>query len=310
MYLEASLHGDPSDGQSTKVRRLPESDPLVNQICNQHDSLMRLYSVDADEVVMAVERLKKKESSPKRDVKESSPHQSSPLKSSPHRIRVIEREPESNAKEITTSPIKPSTPLKKHAFPLSPIKLIPSTIAPAYSTQISHDGIEISTILSVRSFPSDHAKFCVRAQALAIGSVDDVWSIVRVGCDHCAAYTELGLYVNAAVCGGCGHADGLNKWCFVFTLILDDKTADLPVIVAAEDAEHFLGFGAAEFASSTIEHCTSLLQRVLDQLERLTDNEESMLFCLQSYRPALQDPQSNALPGMRYRLLDTRMIPK
>ena len=120
-------------------------------------------------------------------------------------------------------------------------------------------------------------------------------------CEACASYTELGVFKHQGKCASCPARDSCNRWIFVFGLVLDDGECDLPVIVAAEDAEHFLGFGADEFAAAEGQE-EALLERVISQVQLLQSSTAEHLFCLQSYRVGEGGESS-----LRYRLLQTRM---
>ena len=104
------------------------------------------------------------------------------------------------------------------------------------TTSVGSDSYAITTILSVRSFPADHAKFCVKARIAQIGTLS-FYEMVRYLCNNCNCTTDLTNFVETSTCSNCQkNVPRLNRNSFGFTLLIEDATGDLAVIVADEDA--------------------------------------------------------------------------
>lgn len=306
--LEAVLHGDQNGSGECRVRLVEASDPEARRLEQRAEQLEVLVGVDAEAVARLVDANAGADVQ-KKDMPEGTAHE------------------KDTAHEKSTAHVKDtthSTPTKQPPAPTSPTKVrhladqdkqprvrtpvltsapIPTRLAPTYTTAISQSGIKISSILEVRSYPSEQAKFCVRARVTDV-LPGDLWSWVRVQCSGCQGFTDLGAFRHTRQCAHCpAPADHCNRWVFVFALLLDDGVSDLPVIVAAEDAEHFLGFAAGQFAAAVVQDAEALavlLERVKQKVSRLAAaTTEQHLFCLQSYRVTDE--------GMRYRLIETRM---
>ncbi len=307
-FLEAVQHGDKDS--KPKVRILGDSEMPVKKLNQRAEQLTSLSGVDASQLAKIVAESEITSASNSVSTSASStsvsnsvstklantPAPKSPTKQSPTKSPIKYRPlPSTAAPSMPTINTAPITPVLSAAQ-------IPRQMASAYTTSIDDSGIKISSILEVRAYPSEHAKFCVRAHLSCIFPPGE-WSIVRVQCTACAQFTQLDHFQQRRQCHHCSATDTCNRWIFVFGLLLDDGECDLPVIVAAEDAEHFLGFSAAEFGSS--EDLNGLLQRLITQLELLKNPAQEHLFCLQSYR-AVEDEST----AIRYRLLQTRMQSK
>lgn len=180
---------------------------------------------------------------------------------------------------------------------------------PFECTQIGGEGIVITNVLSVRSFPEDNAKFCVKARALSLfpGNMDN---FVRFLCGDCQRSTELTVFASHRTCMHCGvpenYANGRFIW--LFGIVLEDATGDLPAIVADDDAEELLGCPAALLAypgaEATIARVHSALKKLLENGRRdMSDPHRENLFCLKSYRV-----DTAGVSGIRYRIFNTRMF--
>lgn len=171
------------------------------------------------------------------------------------------------------------------------------------TTSVGGDSYAVTTILSVRSYPSDNAKFCVKARIVSL-SPSNFYEMVRYVCDKCEGTTDL-LRFNETQ--SCSHCQAVNqsqniKFIWVFCMIIEDATGDLAIIVADEDARHFLGCSA--FNLSSPENETKLKQVISIFEQLLSDNESEHLFCIKTYRVDNEDGISN----MRYRLFNTKLI--
>lgn len=172
------------------------------------------------------------------------------------------------------------------------------------TTSVGGDSYAVTTILSVRSYPSDNAKFCVKARIVSL-SPSNFYEMVRYVCDKCEGTTDLLRFHETQTCSHCQAAVNQSqniKFIWVFCMIIEDATGDLAIIVADEDARHFLGCAAFNLSSPENE---SKLKQVISIFEHLlSDNESEHLFCIKSYRVDNEDGISN----MRYRLFNTRLI--
>ena len=171
------------------------------------------------------------------------------------------------------------------------------------TTTVGGNSYAITTILSVRSYPSDNAKFCVKARIVSLGP-SNFYEMVRYVCDKCEGTTDIMKFNETNSCAHCQTANQSQspKFIWVFCMIIEDATGDLAVIVADEDAQNFLG--CAAFNLSAPENDAEL-KNVISIFERLlSDNESEHLFCIKTYRVDNEDGLSN----MRYRLFNTKLI--
>lgn len=263
--LEAILHGNQSGKMSGSIKILRDSESFVKQIRNQEAGFSNLQEIDEESIIEAVEK-------------------KSPIKA---QLEVNATSPIKSQSAINASLAKIGSPDR--------VKKQPKLDA-AVRTVIDESKVLVSTLLAVRAFPADHGKFCVRARCVDFFP-EDAWSYIRAQCKNCFGYTELGLMRQAHQCAQCG-AEGsfVKRYIMVFGLMLVDDTSDLPVIVAEEDAEHFLGMRVDPDARCLDEISTKLIAL-------LNDPSASHLFCLQSYRVTLSANES----ALRYRLLSTRL---
>lgn len=171
------------------------------------------------------------------------------------------------------------------------------------TTSVGGDSYAVTTILSVRSYPSDHAKFCVKARIVSLGP-SNFYEMVRYVCDKCDGTTDIMRFNETKTCSHCHVANQSQnlKFIWVFCMIIEDATGDLAIIVADEDARSFLGCSA--FNLSSPENETKLKQVISIFEQLLSDNESEHLFCIKTYRVDNDDGISN----MRYRLFNTKMI--
>lgn len=265
--LEATLHGNQNGQQTGAVKILRDSEPIVKQIRNQESGFHDLQNIKEESIIEAIEKEKTQQI-------------------------TLQKTP---TKSPMKSPAK-SASLAKIGSPDQSRKKIPK-LDVSVRTVIDESKVLLSTLLAVRAFPADHGKFCVRARCVDVFPLD-AWSYIRAQCGSCNGYTELGLLRHFHQCAECG-AEGAfaSRYIFVFGLMLDDGTSDLPVIVAEEDAEHFLGI--------RVEPSEACLQEISFRLVSLmNDTSISHLFCLQSYRVSISGSNESAL---RYRLLRTRL---
>ncbi len=294
-YLEAVQHGD-QDSTSPKVRLLKDSEGAARKLNQRAEQVTILNELDVNHLAQVVE--------PTAAAATATTPTASPTKKPKEKSPVKYRQLD-DLSGFTASPPVPADSMAK-ATPVLSTSQIPRQMASSYTTFIDEVGAKISSLLEVRAYPSEHAKFSVRAHVSALlpqHSSSQRGRLVRVQCGACAAFTELGVFRGRRQCGACSGRDTCNRWIFVFGLLLDDGECDLPVIVAAEDAEHFLGFSAAEFAEGNEE---DTLHRVIKQIELLREDRQEHLFCLQSYRVSAEEDST----CIRYRLIQTRMIGK
>lgn len=275
--VEAILHGNQLGHQTSgAVKILRDSEPIVKQIRNQESGFQTLQAVKEESIIEAIEMEKASQKTAIETVHTNTSPTKSPTKSP------------------SKSPTK-SASLAKIGSPDQSRKKIPK-LDVSVRTVIDESKVLLSTLLAVRAFPADHGKFGVRARCVDVFPLD-AWSYIRVQCSVCNGYTEMGLLRHVHQCAECG-ADGAfaSRYIFVFGLMLDDGTSDLPVIVAEEDAEHFLGI--------RVEPSEACLREISFRLVSLmNDTSISHLFCLQSYRVSIGSNES----ALRYRLLRTRL---
>lgn len=170
-------------------------------------------------------------------------------------------------------------------------------------TFVGGDSFAITTILSVRSFPADNAKFCVKAKIVAL-SPASFYEMVRYVCHRCNFTTKLTQFIEESKCQ---HCDALPpndpKFIWVFSLVIEDATGDLALIVADEDGSHFLNCPAFNLATPGNEEKIEKL--TLNFGKMLTvENQPENLFCIKSYRVNADD----GLSHLRYRLFNTKLL--
>lgn len=188
----------------------------------------------------------------------------------------------------------------------SPLSSEPETISSSSkfsTTSVGGDSYAVTTILSVRSYPSDNAKFCVKARIVSLGP-SNFYEMVRYVCDKCDGTTDIMRFNETKTCSNCRAVNQSQnlKFIWVFCMIIEDATGDLAIIVADEDARNFLG--CAAFNLSSPENETKLKQVISIFEQLLSDNESEHLFCIKTYRVDNEDGISN----MRYRLFNTKLI--
>ena len=172
------------------------------------------------------------------------------------------------------------------------------------TTKISGDSLAISTILSIRSYPTDNAKFCVKARIVSL-IPELFYDMVRYICEFCQFSTILANYLETNSCSNCKVTceTGNPKFIWVFAVVIEDETGDIPLILADEDAEEFLGFPAFDLTapenSTQLAHAMS----VFEQLS-LHSNQSEHLFCIKSYRV----DNDNGVSHLRYRIFNTKMF--
>lgn len=182
------------------------------------------------------------------------------------------------------------------------IPSLPSTFS---TTSVGNDSYAVTTILSVRSYPSENAKFCVKARIVSL-SPSNFYEMVRYVCDKCGGTTDLMRFNETKTCSNCQYAvDQLQniKLIWLFCMIIEDATGDLAIIVADEDAHNFLGCTAFNLSSPENE---IKLKQVISIFEKLlSDNQSEHLFCIKSYRVV---DSEDGISNLRYRLFNTRLI--
>lgn len=172
------------------------------------------------------------------------------------------------------------------------------------TTKISGDSLAISTILSIRSYPTDNAKFCVKARIVSL-IPELFYDMVRYICEFCQFSTILSNFLETNSCSNCKVTceTGNPKFIWVFAMVIEDETGDIPMILAEEDAEEFLGFSAFDLTapenSAQLTHAMS----VFEQLS-LHSNQSEHLFCIKSYRV----DNENGVSHLRYRIFNTKMF--
>lgn len=170
------------------------------------------------------------------------------------------------------------------------------------TTSIGNESLAITTILSVRSFPSDNAKFCVKSK-ITVFSPQNFYDMVRFYCTKCEGTTDLARFNETF--GTCSHCKTVTrrdpKFIWVFCMVIEDPTGDLAVIIADEDANEFLGISAFNLTAPENE---SRLKQVISIFEQLLNsNQSELLFCIKSYRVDSDDGISH----LRYRLFNTKL---
>lgn len=191
--------------------------------------------------------------------------------------------------------------IKAQEDTISPHPVTPSA-STSISTSVGGDSYAVTTILSVRSFPSDNAKFCVKAK-IVVFSPQNFYDMVRFLCSKCGGTTELARFNESnGSCSHCGAMAGASpKFIWVFCMIIEDPTGDLAVIVADEEATEFLGISAFNLTAPENE---SRLKQVISIFEQLLNyNQTELLFCIKSYRVDSFDGISH----LRYRLFNTKL---
>lgn len=295
--LTASLHGDPNVHAGKCVRLVQrhgtKSDrPEVQRIEAQRSRLVQLKEIGA--AASQIADLAQQYLEPPKVVSPGKP----------------KTEP---AAEVSSSVVKVKGPKRrKTIIPHSKAIINDVPLPGAFgNTHVNVDGISITNILAVRSYPADVAKFCIKARVLAIFP-GDVVNYVRFICGNCDASSELGKYAESGrVCCNCkSNIEHENdKFVWVFGIVIEDPTGDLPIIVAEEDAEHFLGCPAGDL---TLPENGSLVNRFQKSLTDLIATAElpvdqpsrENLFCLKSYR--VQNT-ATGLSCIRYRLCNTSL---
>lgn len=171
------------------------------------------------------------------------------------------------------------------------------------TTSVGGDSYAVTTILSVRSYPSDNAKFCVKARIVSL-SPSNFYEMVRYVCDNCNRTTDIASFNETKTCSHCESVSETQnqKFIWVFCMFIEDATGDLATIVADEDAQNLLG--CAAFNLYAPENETQLKQVISIFEQILADNDSEHLFCIKSYRVN----NENGLSNMRYRLFNTKLI--
>lgn len=170
------------------------------------------------------------------------------------------------------------------------------------TTTIGGDSFAITTILSVRSFPSDNAKFCVKTK-ITVFSPQNFYDMVRFYCKKCEGTTELARFNESN--GICSHCKTVTRkdpeFIWVFCMVIEDPTGDLAVIVADQDATDFLGIPAFNLTAPENDPRLKQVISIFEQL--LNSNQSELLFCIKSYRVESDEGISH----LRYRLFNTKL---
>lgn len=181
------------------------------------------------------------------------------------------------------------------------------SIQPLVTTSIGGgDSFAVTTILSVRSYPADNSKFCIKARVVLIYPSQSLYEAVRFVCGDCGKTTPLPefreLDQKCSLCNKSVTEGAQNRFIWVFCVVLEDATGDLPVIVAEEDAVDFLGIPAFNLYDPENE---SKINQVSSIFKTLVELEEEQLFCIKSYR--VNHPSDNS-SSIRYRLFNTNLV--
>ncbi|KAJ3062218.1 hypothetical protein HDU98_001900, partial [Podochytrium sp. JEL0797] len=121
----------------------------------------------------------------------------------------------------------------------------------------------------------------------------------RILCDYCGhSFVE-------DKCGKCGHAD-MGKWRFMFSLLLGDGDAYVPVIVSGEEAERFLKFDAQNMHThsesfANLRSAVSALWMVGGEGQPRVSEARRAVWCVQSFQPEGCDV------GVRFKLIATEL---
>ena len=171
------------------------------------------------------------------------------------------------------------------------------------TTSVGSDSYAITTILSVRSFPADHAKFCVKARIVSIGSAS-FYEMIRYHCSTCNCTTGLTSFVETFTCSHCQVECSTSepKFIWIFTILIEDPTGDLVVIAADDDAAEFLKCPAFNLCDPKETEKVKQVSSIIEQL--LNYDQSEHLFCIKSYRVENEDGISH----LRYRLFNTKLI--
>lgn len=172
------------------------------------------------------------------------------------------------------------------------------------TTSVGSDSYALTTILSVRSFPADHAKFCVKTRIVSIGP-NSLYEMVRYRCNLCSCTTNLAAFMETYTCSSCQmecSSSEQPKFIWIFTILIEDATGDLVIIAADDDAAEFLKCPAFNLCdpneADKLKQVTSIVEQLLN-----ADKSEHLL-CIKSYRIENDDGISH----LRYRLFNTKLI--
>lgn len=287
--LVAVMHGDPKAKITEKIMKVQKEGKRIESQAIRLAQLKQTIMESEDQIIEAVKPKIKHE--PKGQQKP--PQQAQQVQ--PSRISTQQQQVKSKKQQT-----KRTFAIKTESEISSPIEFQSQKIT---TTSVGTDSYAITTILSVRSFPADHAKFCVKARIVSIGS-SSFYEMVRYYCNSCNCTTDLTRFAETLKCSSCQiECSNLDpKFIWVFTLLIEDPTGDLVIIAADEDASEFLKCPAFNLYDPKEDEKVKQVSSIIEQL--LCNDQSEHLLCIKSYRINDEDGMSH----LRYRLFNTKLI--
>lgn len=173
-----------------------------------------------------------------------------------------------------------------------------STLNP---TKIEWNYDTITSIETIKTFPEENNKFLIRGKIID-HSPKKFEDFSRLCCSNCfttilpssTTAPSTSLYKNKS----CSKCQGPSSFIFIFSLVIDDGTDDLAIIICFEDAiKFFNGITAVNLALYP-----NILSYIKTAIETLEKSSIPSLFCIKSYKIVNQVTGESE---MRYRVFDT-----
>lgn len=281
--IVAVLHGDPKAPPSKFIKVLQPNDPMIKRLEDQATRLAQLKTavVSEQNIMAAVNQ---------------------PPSNQPEVVDIVNIKRKAKSTFSVSKSTQNTETTSSSSDAASDSSLSNSSEFNTTKIDAEEDSVAITTILSARSYPGDNSKFCVLAKINTL-LPSEVWTIVRFICGSCKFGTELNRFIDNRCCLKCNAPENTpnSRFIWVFGIIIEDATGDLPIIVADEDAVKFLGTEAFDMIAPENSERTKAIINVFAALLDSSDTEH--LFCIKSYRV-----EADGISTLRYRIFDTRMF--